>query len=91
MSDDHIGVTDQDLQQLIFDSRQMHFLAGNRYFAPGKIDIDLADAKDGIHSLGQDGAGSTKGNAQPGEQLANSKRLIYEIVCAGVQRRNLVL
>jgi len=33
----------------------MHFLAGNRHFAPGKIDIDLADAKKWHPFFGQDG------------------------------------
>jgi len=70
-------VTDQDLQQLIFDSRQIALPRRQPSLCACKIDIDLADAKNDPFFRSR-WSWIDEGQRATGEQLANSKRLIYE-------------
>ena len=63
LGDDASGVFDEDLEEFVFVGREVDFLAADSDDAFFEIGLDVAEADDGVDSVGGEGGGAAKGLA----------------------------
>ena len=90
MGQDLARVLDHRGEQPVLDRRQVDLLPADEDPALARVDLEVADGKDGLARLADGALGVPEGHAKPGEQLADAERLGDVVVGAGVERRDLV-